>query len=54
MKRVCEAVSTRAARLAACDIVAVVKKIDKLQGCIVAVDGSLYKYHPEFSGRYDR
>ena len=51
VKRVCEAVSTRAARMAAAGIVALVKKIDKLSGCTVAVDGSLYKKHPKFSDR---
>lgn len=49
VRRVCEAVSTRAARLAAAGIVALVKKINKLDKCSVAVDGSLYKYHPKFS-----
>ena len=53
MRRVCEAVSTRAARLAASGIVALVKKINKLDGCSVAVDGSLYKLHPKFPERYD-
>ena len=48
---VCEAVSTRAARLAACGIVALVKKINKLDGCSVAVDGSLYKKHPNFASK---
>ena len=48
-RRVCEAVSTRAARLAAAGIVALVKKINKLDGCSVAVDGSLYKKHPKFA-----
>ena len=33
VRRVCEAVSTRAARLAAAGIVALVKKIDKIDGC---------------------
>lgn len=51
VKRVCEAVSTRAARMAAAGIVALVKKIDKLDGCTVAVDGSLYKKHPKFPHR---
>lgn len=46
--RICEAVSTRAARLSAAGIVALVKKINKLDGCSVAVDGSLYKLHPKF------
>ena len=51
IRRVCEAVSTRAARLAAAGIVALVKKIDKIDGCTVAVDGGLYKQHM-FSQRY--
>ena len=51
VRRVCEAVSTRAARMAAAGVVALVKKIDKLDGCTVAVDGSLYKKHPKFPHR---
>lgn len=51
MKRVCTAVSSRAARLAAAGIVSLVKKINKLDGCSVAVDGSLYKKHPFFATR---
>jgi hexokinase len=45
IRRVCVAVSTRAARLAAAGIVALVKKINKTDtdGCTVAVDGCLYK-----------
>ncbi len=50
-RRICEAVSTRAARLAAAGIVALVKKINKLDGCSVAVDGSLYKKHPKFASK---
>ena len=50
-KRICAAVSTRAARLAAAGIVALVKKINKLDGCSVAVDGSLYKKHPNFASK---
>ena len=48
----CEAVSTRAARLAASGVVALAKKINKIGGCSVAVDGSLYKLHPKFPERY--
>ena len=51
VRRVCEAVSTRAARMAAAGMVALVRKIDKLDGCTVAVDGSLYKKHPKFPHR---
>ena len=35
-----------AACLAASGTVALVKKMNKLDGCSVAVDGSLYKKHP--------
>lgn len=52
VRQVCEAVSTRAARLAGAGIVALVEKIGKISSCSVAVDGSLYKKHPKFSQRY--
>ena len=51
IRRVCDAVSTRAARLAAAGIVAIVKKIKKTGGCTVAVDGSLYK-RDRFPNKY--
>ena len=51
VRRVCEAVSTRAARLAAAGIVALVRKIDKVSKCTVAIDGTLYKKHPTFRGK---
>ena len=51
VRRVCEAVSTRAARLAAAGIVALVRKINKLDKCTVAVDGGLYKEHKTFRGK---
>lgn len=50
VRRVCEAVSTRAARLAATGVVTLVKKIDK--GCTVAIDGTLYKEYPKFAERF--
>ena len=49
VRRVCASVSLRAARLAATGVVALVKKINKLDNCTVAVDGSLYKMHPTFA-----
>ena len=52
IQRVCEAVSTRAARLAAAGIVALVKKINKMDGCTVAVDSFLHIQHPQFLKRY--
>ena len=48
VRRVCEAVSGRAARLAGAGIVTVVRKINRLDKCTVAVDGSLFKFHPQF------
>lgn len=54
VRRVCEAVSTRAARLAGAGVVALVEKIGKIPSCTVAVDGSLYKKHPLFPQRYVR
>ena len=52
IRRVCVAVSTRAARLTAAGIVALVKKIKKTDGCTVAVDGFLYK-RDLFPDRYN-
>jgi hexokinase len=52
IRRVCVAVSTRAARLAAAGIVALVEKIGKSDGCTVAVDASLYEQHSQFPERY--
>ena len=48
VKKICDAVSSRAARLVAAGTVALVKKINKLDGCTVAIDGSLYKKHQRF------
>ena len=52
VRRVCEAVSTRAAQLAATGVVTLVKKIGKLSGCTVAIDGTLYKEYPKFDERF--
>lgn len=46
--QISRAVSTRAARLAAAGIVTIVRKMGREKKCTVAVDGSLYKFHPEF------
>ena len=52
VRSVCEAVSTRAARLAAVGVVALVKKTGKINDdCTVAVGGFLYE-HPKFAERY--
>lgn len=51
VKRLCELVGTRAARLAAAGIAAIVTKINYLDGCTVAIDGSLFAQYPHFGNR---
>ncbi len=50
-QQVCEVVTTRASRLAAAAVVSIVKKIDKVDRCTVAVDGMLYHEHQRFRVR---
>ena len=47
----CELVGTRAARLSAAGIAALVTKINRLDGCTVAIDGSVYEHYPHFGNR---
>jgi hexokinase len=53
IKKICAIISTRAARLAASAIAAVVTKMDARlsRKHTIAIDGSLYEKHPGFSGR---
>lgn len=51
VKNMCELVGTRAARLAAAGIAAIVTKINRLDACTVAIDGSLYEHYPHFGNR---
>lgn len=51
VKHICEKVGTRAARLSACGITALVTKINRLDACTVAMDGSLYEHYPHFGNR---
>ncbi|KAI9342058.1 hexokinase-domain-containing protein [Zopfochytrium polystomum] len=51
VRAACELVGKRAARLAAAGIAAIVTKIKKLNGCTVAVDGSLFELYPHFANR---
>mgnify|MGYP000021911523 CR=1 FL=1 len=44
----CDMVSTRAARLSAAAIGAVVRKIHKEDSCTVAIDGSVFEHYPYF------
>jgi len=52
VRRICELVATRAARLAAVGVAAVVTKMDRVSdGCTVAIDGSVYEHYPHFGNR---
>ncbi|KAI8999540.1 hexokinase-domain-containing protein [Gaertneriomyces semiglobifer] len=51
IKRICELVGTRAARLAAVGVASVCTKMNKLNGCTVAVDGSVFEHYPHFANR---
>jgi hypothetical protein len=51
VRTVCELVGKRAARLSAAGVAAIVTKINRLDGCTVAVDGSLFELYPHFANR---
>ncbi|KAI8613888.1 hypothetical protein BC830DRAFT_1257870 [Chytriomyces sp. MP71] len=50
-KAICEMVGKRAARLSAAGVAAIVTKMNKLDGCTVGIDGSLFELYPHFSNR---
>lgn len=52
VKELAEIIATRACILAACDITAICRQMgDRAKGCIVGVDGSLYKLYPHYHDR---
>ncbi|KAJ3216777.1 hexokinase A [Dinochytrium kinnereticum] len=51
VRAVCELVGRRSARLAAAGIAAIVTKINRLDGCTVAIDGSLFELYPHYANR---
>ncbi|KAJ3238694.1 hexokinase A [Chytriomyces hyalinus] len=51
VKTLCELVGKRSARLSAAGVAAVVTKMNKLDGCTVGIDGSLFELYPHFSNR---
>ncbi|EGF82377.1 hypothetical protein BATDEDRAFT_15828 [Batrachochytrium dendrobatidis JAM81] len=51
VKRVAELIGTRSARLAAAGIAGIVTKINKLDDCTVAIDGSLFSQYPHYANR---
>ncbi|KAJ3140373.1 hexokinase A [Physocladia obscura] len=51
VKSLCELVGKRSARLSAAGIAAVVTKMNKLDGCTVGIDGSLFELYPHYSNR---
>ncbi|KAJ3134860.1 glucokinase [Physocladia obscura] len=50
-RAICEMVGKRSARLSAAAIAGVVTKMNKLDGCTVGIDGSLFELYPHFSNR---
>lgn len=50
---ICQRVSTRAAQLVAAGLCAILQRLGRHR-TVIAVDGSLYKKHPNFSRRLDR
>jgi len=53
VKRVCEIVATRAARLASSGLCAIMEQIGQTETCTIAVDGSLYSKFPGFQDRME-
>jgi hexokinase len=52
VRRICELVATRAARLSAVGVAAVVTEMERVNdGCTVAIDGSVYEHYPHFGNR---
>ncbi|KAI8906034.1 hypothetical protein EDD86DRAFT_277427 [Gorgonomyces haynaldii] len=51
VKHICELIGTRAARLAAAGTAALITKINKLDNCTVAIDGSVFEHYPHFGNR---
>ncbi|CAM0138125.1 hypothetical protein VKS41_001356 [Umbelopsis sp. WA50703] len=55
VKRVCELVGTRAARLAAAGIAGIVRQSGIVnEGCDIGIDGSLYEFYPSFEQRIEQ
>lgn len=49
VKQVCNAVGTRAARIACCHIAGVIMQTGKVgEECVIAIDGSLFEFYPNF------
>lgn len=55
VKRVCDLVGTRAARLAAAGIAGIVRQCGSVnEGCDIGIDGSLYEFYPSFEQRIEQ
>jgi len=52
IKKVCEAVTERSARLAGAGIAAIIRRIPR-ETVTVAIDGSLLRYHPTYKKRLE-
>ncbi|KAH8383528.1 hypothetical protein KR009_009152, partial [Drosophila setifemur] len=47
LRRICEAVSSRSAKLCACGLVTLINKMN-INTVVVGIDGSVYRYHPKY------
>ncbi|KAH8268135.1 hypothetical protein KR026_000568 [Drosophila bipectinata] len=47
LRRICEAVSSRSAKLCACGLVTLINKMN-INEVVVGIDGSVYRYHPKY------
>ncbi|KAJ3227582.1 glucokinase [Clydaea vesicula] len=51
VKEICELVGIRAARLTLAGIASILILINRLDGCTVAIDGSVFEHYPHFTSR---
>jgi len=51
VRRICQLIGTRSARYAAAATAAIVKKMNRLNGVTVAIDGSLFEHYPHYDNR---
>ncbi|KAH8247243.1 hypothetical protein KR038_000877 [Drosophila bunnanda] len=47
LRYICEAVTSRSAKLCACGLVTLINKMN-INDVVIAVDGSVYRYHPKY------
>ncbi|KAH8294215.1 hypothetical protein KR054_009529 [Drosophila jambulina] len=53
LRYICEAVSSRSAKLCACGLVTLINKMN-VNEVVIAVDGSVYRYHPTYHAMLEK